>query len=82
MKKAKTLLGVLAFGAALAVATPTMAQTDDTNAAMTTTAVDHDDDDDDNGNWGLAGLLGLLGLLGLRKKNEVVHHNTTTHPNR
>jgi MYXO-CTERM domain-containing protein len=80
MKKATTLLGILAFSATLAISAPAIAQTTDGNTTENTTTTRTDDDD--HGNWGLAGLLGLLGLLGRRKRDDDTHRTTTANVNR
>jgi MYXO-CTERM domain-containing protein len=81
MKKATTLLSLLAVGGALAFTTPAFAQSGDANGSTTTTETSSNrgDDNDDHGKWGLAGLLGLLGLLGRKRQDNHVH--TTNNPN-
>lgn len=67
----KTKVKCLAAVAALALATPAVAQdtlgTTTTDPALTTPATDNDDDDFP---WGLLGLLGLAGLLGLKRRER------------
>ncbi|AHX26561.1 WGxxGxxG family protein [Deinococcus deserti] len=72
----KTALLVAALGLA-----PAFADTagTDTSTATTTTETETDRDGMD---WGWLGLLGLAGLAGLRRKEPVVHSNTTTNTHR
>ena len=70
-----------AAAAALAVATPALAQNTTVDPAAAdpamSTAVPVEDDDDDFP-WGLLGLLGLAGLLGRKRDDRPYDNNPRT----
>ena len=70
-----------ALAATIAVAgavTPSVASAQGAGDAGTAQTTDYNDDDGDKSGW--FGLLGLAGLLGLRRRDNVVHTDTTRRP--